>query len=798
MIDKSYFYRKASDDEYFEYSNTRIELRQYTKNLIFYNPLDNQTAEYAIFDKTPYDLGEIELKDHGTFGGCITVKKPIKYSKKNLDTLQKTGTIVFNLAINKLDGYSKETIFLDKWPTNMPEDDYSFTITAGRESIKPCNFHLKENASKEDVLNTILVAVDPSIFKAEVDISDDISNIIIKSVYPGEIIEITDGTYGVNLLSVLDVGNKIFGCYPVVDQEIITFFNNEDNKFNIKVIHANVKEVSYLKILFYNENGELKTELKSKWENDGSSLTNVEINFDYDVAYLFLDGELKDFKSTGFIREYGGELWIQGTEQYPYTFDEFFILSTLSHTASFNPRTVQLTKYTSTRPYIDFFWKGNDISLTSLNQLVVSSTPNIHFILYADNQAYYYLSGAWRQSDGTFDQSNDLGAFVAKVQEFDFNNQEIAIRAFFNSDGTSPAWIENIYFELDNTSIYGDEAESPAILVGEKEHKDDLIDVYNKTLIITTDKGATEIIFEGALTLETNDECQTMVGCNEFILDFDNEDILQQALDTIPITILNYDSLTITKNILISQTLKLNENIILNLGGFSMAGTNTDALIILQEGAKITGNGINLIKAGTYKWNNTAFIRQQEKKNVNSLQELLDTIADGDNAVIPVGTTITVGNTFEVPAEAIITVNGILTIPATATGICYGTIDIYGTLNNLAGDDWGWNYQSGAINSGEIIIHQNANVYLKDNIYFIGNQTAKVTITSGTLNLTYLINTLNGEAYINSAIAIQDPYVVASGGILTVRTGVSIILVPQADAGPKHFGGSLTGNVVTE
>jgi hypothetical protein len=791
MIEKSYFYRKSSNDAYFKYSNTRIELREYISNLLFYNPLDNQTAEFALFDKTPYDLGEVELRDHGTFGSCVTVKKPIKYSKKNLDTLQKTGTITFNLGVDKLDGYSKQTIFLDKWPDNMPEDDYSFTITAGRESVKPCNFHLEENATKEDILNTLLVSVDPSIFKAEVDISGDISNVVIKSVYPGEVINLTDGSYGTNLLSILDVGNKIFGCYPATNQEILSF-NNDDNKFNIKVIHANVEDSSYLKVELYDENGILKTELKSRWENDGSDLTNVEIDFDYDVAYLFLNGELKDFKSTGFTREYGGELWFQGTEAYPYIFDEFFILSTLSHTASFDTRKVQLTKYTSTRPYIDFFWKGNDISLASLNQLVISSTPNIHFILYVDNQAYYYLSGSWRQSNGEFNQSNDLGTFVAKVQEFDLNNQEIAIRAFFDSDGVSPAYIENMYFELDNSSIYGDEAESPAILVGEKEHDDELIDVYNKTLIITTDKGTTEITFEGPLTLSVGDECQIMTGCNEFILDFDSEDILQQALDAIPTVILDYQPLTVTGNILVSQTLKLKENITLDLGGFSMS-VNTDALIILLEGAKITGSGINLTQPGTYKWNGTAFVRQPETIIVGTQQELLDAVNNGDNAVIESEISITVPNDFNIPIGAKVTVNGKLEIPAAATGYCYGTLDVYGTLDNKAVDNWGWDIDPN--NTGKMIIHTGAKVLLED-IAFIGDSSAILNITSGTLTLTYLKNTLDGEANVGT-IALTDSYVVSAGSTLTIRENATVTLVPASSlTGTKHLGGSLTGNVV--
>jgi hypothetical protein len=797
MIEKSYFYRKSNDDQYFNYSSTRIELREYISGLTFYNPFENQKAEFAIFDKTPYDLGEVELRDHGKFSSCITVNKPIKYSNKNFDTLQQSGTISFYLGVNKLNGYSKQTIFLDKWPENMPEDDYSFTITAGRESIKPCNFHLEENATKEDVLNTILVSVDPAIFKAEVDISGDISNVIIKSVYPGEVINLTDGTYGTNLLSILDVGDKIFGCYPETDQEVLAFVN-DDGRYDINVIHANLDNVSYLKVALYDGNSSLATELKTKWENDSSTLNNIEINFDYDVAYLFIDGELKDFKATNFKREFGGELWLCGTNEYPYTFDELIIFSSLTHTASFTPRTTQLTKYTSTRPYIDFFWKGNDISSTSLNQLVVNSTPNIHFILYADNQAYYYLSGSWRNSDGTFSQSNDLGTFVAKIPEFDLNNQEIFIRAFFDSDGTSPAWIENIYFELDDTSIYGDEAEAPAILVGTKEHGDELIDMYNKTLIITTDKGTTEITFDGPLTLSVNDECEVMTGCNEFVLDFDNEDILQQALNQIPVVILAYQPFTISKDILIKEILKLNENIILELGGFTMTGENTEARIILLEGAKITGNGINLERAGTYKWNGTAFAREPETIIVGTKEEFLSALENEDNVLISDETAITLSSAdeFNVPSGTTITVNGKLTISDASTGHCYGVIDVYGEFINNAGLTWGWT-PNGAEDNGKIIIHSGAEIY-QNGTHFIGTDDAIITLTSGTLTLAYEENVLNGEATTGS-ITLFDPYVVAAGSTLTVKAGATITLSPAGEYwGTQRLGGSLTGNVVYE
>lgn len=804
MIEKSYFYRKASEEQYFEYSTTRIALREYIENLIFYNSFNNQTAEVAFFDKTPYELGTVELRDHGTFGACVTVKAPIKYDKKNLDTLQKTGTISFNIGINKLEGFSKQTIFLDNWPENMPEDDYSFTLTAGRESTKPVNFHLGANATKEDVLNTILVAVDPSIFKAEVDVSGDLTNVIIKSAYPGEIIDITDGTYGTNLLSILSVGNKIFGCYPINgDQELLTF-NNENNSYSIKVIHANEENESIFKVEFYNKEGELKTTLRSKWENDGSNLTNIEIDFDYDVAYLFLDGELKDFQSTNFEREFGGELWVCGTENNPYTYDEIYILSTITHTASFDTRETQLTKYTATRPYIDFFWKGNDISSDSLNQFVVSATPNIHFILYVDNQAYYYLSGAWRDSDGTFNQSNDLGTFVAKVSEFDLNNNEIAIRAFFNSDGTSPAYIENLYFELDDTSIYGDEAEAPAILVGTKKHENIPIDIYGKKLIITTDKGVTEIEFEGEYILEVNDECEVMTGCNQFILDIDAELVLQEALRQIPEVILDYEPLTVTRDILVKNKFILKKDIILDIGGNNMAGEN-DALVILQAGAKVQGNGISLTQSGTYRWLNNMWVKDAATTIVSTVEEFLAALTNGDNITVSAGSNIVLtGTDFNVADGQLIRIDGSLTLPTGFVGSFKGMIDVYGTFDNQAYNDlaqtWGWLApENGATDVGKIVVHTGGQYKQNSNVY-IGNTGAIFELKNGTFILSYAENILEGNAVLNENVQIYDKYVITNGSSLTVEDGKEFVLVGLNDPGmptsSTHLGGSLTGNVL--
>lgn len=116
---------------------------------------------------------------------------------------------------------------------------------------------------------------------------------------------------------------------------------------------------------------------------------------------------------------------------------------------------------------------------------------------------YYYSAGAWRQSDGTYTKSNDSYTFADYINEFTFSGKdEMFIRAFFESDGDTPAWIEDLYFTLKDDSLLGDGSTTPAILVGEKEHNDEELQIKDKTLIIQTDQGKTEITFPDNLTID--------------------------------------------------------------------------------------------------------------------------------------------------------------------------------------------------------------------------------------------------------------------------------------------------------
>lgn len=502
---ENYIYKKESNIDTFFYDDKKICLREYQKNLLFYWSGEEEKAEYALFDKTPsFEISPM-VYNGGKFGSYSKISSPISFNGKNLQSLTDNISLSFWLSSNNMNG--NYTIFLTKkgeWE-KLSAGDYSFVLQLDGEISRTVKFSLKEGSTFTTLKNKLTFILDPNLYNVEVDTEQTTENsIALTSTIKGKEIRITNGTDGTDLLSLIDISSKVFGNLPTKDIDIVSLVS-ENSK--LKITHSAVSEetrkVSKLKFVY--GNNELEKTTSIEWNNDGHNFDHIEVDIDSSVMYVFLNGELLKTVLISPIVRTGLEetvLTIGGDEENIYSIEELIIKSKLQNKENFNPPISQLTKYDTTIPYIDFYYSGDKIFKNSLNSLVSECSDNISFVLNYDGKFYYYGAGAWRSSDGSFSKSNDSYTFVDYINEFDFTNKDdIFIRAYFESDGDTPAWIQDLYFTINDDSIYGDEKATAAILVGEKEFsEDEIIEVEGKDLIIQTDKGSTTINFDENLT----------------------------------------------------------------------------------------------------------------------------------------------------------------------------------------------------------------------------------------------------------------------------------------------------------
>jgi hypothetical protein len=507
-MNETFLYKTYSDESKFTAEGNKIQLREYENNLVFYHPCSSIKAEFSLGNKTGESSSDPVVYDHGKFASCIKVSSPIKYGYENFESLNNKGRISFYTGVNTLDGFCSQYIDTSAYPAEgLPKGTYSLNIKI-EDSVKSTIVAVEldhDGTTLSELRNKFLFTLDPTIYDFELDYTDTV-NITFKSLIKGKLLTISNGTTGTDLLSLFSLGKKNYACYPETDISIFTIGNGTDDKSKIDFKHISKtegsKKVSYIKCTMFDNDGKEASVLESVWDNDGVDLSNIELDFNSDLSYLFIDGELKSFGKTGFERKNNSTfLVLGGSKDETYTFDEIIIKCTDENNESFTPSTTALTKYYTGRPYIDFHFSGKNVKDKNLNTLYMDSSSNIHCILYADDVYYYYYQGSWRPSDGTFEQSNDYETFTSKISSFPFTGADFYIRAIFDSDGTTPAYINSIYFTIEETELVDQNGDSAAVLIGDKSINED-VDLDGKTLVITTASGETSIPFTGKMNAD--------------------------------------------------------------------------------------------------------------------------------------------------------------------------------------------------------------------------------------------------------------------------------------------------------
>lgn len=503
---ENFIYKNESNPDAFWYENKKISLREYQKDLLFYWSGEKDKAEYALYDKAPSCESLPSIYSGGKFGSYSKITTPLTFDGRNFESLTDNIHVSFWLSANKINGYP--TIYLKKkgdWG-KLPAGDYSITFQVNGEISRTIILNLKEGSTFATIKNKLSFELDPSKYTFEVNLNETTNDVIaISTVGTGRTITVSSGFDGTDLLSLLEVENSSFGTIPTENINIVKL-EGENSSLKIAHISANENDKTVSKLKFTLKQGETEKTTSILWNNDGVNFDHIEVDIDSSVMYVFLNGELlKTVLISPIVRAPEiTTLTISGSEDNPYSIEEFIVKSKLQHKETFIPPTSQLTKYNTDRPFIDFHYSGNKIFKGSLTKLVANCSDNIELVLNYDGLFYYYSAGAWRSSDGTYNKSNDSYTFADYIDKFTFTGKDdLFIRAYFESDGDTEAWIEDLYFTLDDDSIYGDDKATPAILVGQPEFEDDVdIEIKDKTLIIETDQGSTEIKFPENMTID--------------------------------------------------------------------------------------------------------------------------------------------------------------------------------------------------------------------------------------------------------------------------------------------------------
>lgn len=514
-MNENFIYKRESNPFTFWFENGKISLREYQKDLIFYWSGEEDKAKYALFDRTPSYSNLPTISSDGRFGAFSKVSSPLVFNGKNLESLGKTLSLSFWIAANSYNGkYSVKLTKKENFPSL--EGDYSFGINPRGEIQKSIVLNFT-NGTFTTLKNKIGFTLDPTY---NVELSDSDENSFTLTSLNNSPFTLVPGSEGTDLLSLFDIQVVSYGTIPTHDIDLISLVGEH---FSLTISHL----VSG-KLKFEISQGEAKKTTYIDWNNNGIDFDNIEVDLSQSVLYVFLNGKLLKTVLISPIERIAEDtvLTINGEENNVYSYEELILKSAVQNTEDFSPAISQLTKYDTTRPYIDFYYSGNSITKNSLTKLIAETSDNISLVLNYAGNFYYYSNGAWRSSDGSYNKSNDSYTFADYISEFNFDgNEDLFIRAYFESDGDTPAFIEKLYFTISDSAILGDGSETPAILVGkefpdeekevikEPENPDDEptkeivkipqeIPLKDKELVITTDKGETKVTFEKDLTLD--------------------------------------------------------------------------------------------------------------------------------------------------------------------------------------------------------------------------------------------------------------------------------------------------------
>lgn len=481
----------SNEDLFFQNESGRIELKQYVDNLLFLSNFDSTfEAQYGEGDLTPQTIGSPSILEFDAFttGKHAELTGNIYYDEENFRDLTNTGTIRFFLRSGFENAYGYQ-YFTNNTVTIAADDTYSFKLSIDDTLINTYTVSLVTTDTITDVFNKIATAIIGSGASAFQDGSD---YIYIQTDTLGRTILLEDPDSGNSLLTLLGgVEDPKILNGPSSDLDFFDLYNGTDNKNRIILTHTTT---SHILLKMYDSVGNLDVdEDLGEWNNIITEWYLFELNFNRQLGQFFINGEQQHLFATNnlYRNEPRTILYLNGNTTDYHKIDELILFNNYQNNSNYAIPTEPLLPYPKSNPYIDInFGSGfADNEVIDMN-LVHESC---HFTVMIGQMWYYYLSGSWRQGDGTYSNSNSGDTFETKFSELYFSeDQEIIVRAFFNSDGSSLAYLDLIEI------ITEEGAAEQAIIIGNVSITDPIDMTTNKYVVITTDQGTVEVDLSSA------------------------------------------------------------------------------------------------------------------------------------------------------------------------------------------------------------------------------------------------------------------------------------------------------------
>lgn len=500
MLKETFRYLEYSNEKTFEQIKSgTIQLKEYIDSLKFrasYEGIMDATYGQGVLQPTIEGNPEIvDFSGSGDFGKHVKLNDGvIIYNSDNFNDI-KNGTISFYISsdFSRAAGYYS---FNESEPVLELEDNTSF------------NF---EVIIDDSVLTTKTIEVSP------VDDGDDIFNKIASSLssYTSEVTvdvnkrKIQSQSNGVELI-VKDVGdnsiNDLFGSgYSIVPngpEEGVTFLtlreNNGNNNNKINFIHNTNSEII---IEMYDKNGKIKVnENIGIWSNTDTKFYHMELGFNDQFAHFYIDGKLKKIFMTNEIERdnINTYLILRGDgENKTYKMDEIIVYNEFINYKNFTPKRI-MSPYDTTNPYVDIHF-GSGFKDDEVKDIIIEGSDELSASVKIGSNWYYYFSGSWRISNGSYSQSTNKELFEVEFANLFFNQDyDLIIRLFFNSDGYNNCLAEEI-------SIIKEEGgETSASITGQVQLTSPVDLSEDASVLITTNKGEKEIILTSHATDETS------------------------------------------------------------------------------------------------------------------------------------------------------------------------------------------------------------------------------------------------------------------------------------------------------
>jgi len=513
-VTERFNYIEYSDStKFFGDSTGRIQLADYPNELMLVASFDSEAnADFSRGTEAALTYGTVSIENFGVFGQHVLIGDSgyVRFDENNFDDLTTEGSIKFRFrpGFNNGFGYQEFTTTTD--PTIAGDTNYGFTLTVDGTLFGDTDVSLSTGDSMIDIMNAINLAISGSDATATVLVG---GNIRITADDYGDSILISAPSSGNSLITLLtSIGTSYLPNPPAVDTEIFGMYNGSGDTNRISIIHDTDGDLLFR--MYDNTGDTIVNENIGVLSNHYLNWNAIEIDWNTSIAQFHLNGTHKTVSATGFSRGTGTYLYLQSSDNVgdTYRFDELIVYNEYQNTKSYTVETTALSQYADDDPYIDVHFGTGfiDGEVTDLN---LTCSSDCRFVVKIGAAWYYYLSGAWRVSDGTYSQSVTPTIMETQFTNITFNEDaELVIRVYFHSDGETLVYLDNIEI-LTETG-----AAETAIITGTIDLSDgvDLSSVYNIT--ITTGSGSEEVdVSDGAVddTAVTLAEIQAAIDAAE-------------------------------------------------------------------------------------------------------------------------------------------------------------------------------------------------------------------------------------------------------------------------------------------